>query len=78
MFHSFHFNKSIIGLSRIIKVYEFERYMVPNGLKQDTRSVSLSAYLTEGSGKTRKEIKETAHTLDGYIECEPMRAYTWI
>ncbi len=36
--------------------------------------VSLSVYPTEGSGKTCKEIKETAHTLGGYTECEPMMA----
>jgi len=34
--------------------------------------VSLSVYPTEGSGKTCKEIKETAHTLGGHIGCEPM------
>jgi len=36
--------------------------------------VSLSVYPTEGSGKTCKEIKETAHTLGGYTGCEPMMA----
>ena len=32
------------------------------------------SYLTEGSGKTCKEIKETAHTLGGYLGCEPIMA----
>jgi len=36
--------------------------------------VSLSVYPAEGSGKTRKKITETAHTLGGYIGCEPMIA----
>jgi len=36
--------------------------------------VSLSVYPTEGSGKTRKKIIETAHTLGGYIGCEPIMA----
>jgi len=36
--------------------------------------VSLSVYPTEGSGKTCKEIKETAHTLGGYIRCRPRMA----
>jgi len=36
--------------------------------------VSLSVYPTEGSGKTCKEIKETAHTLGGYIGCKPTMA----
>lgn len=36
--------------------------------------VSLSVYPTEGSGKTCKEIKETAHTLGGHIGREPMMA----
>lgn len=34
--------------------------------------MSLSVYPTEGSGKTCTKIKETAHTLGGYIRCEPM------
>jgi len=36
--------------------------------------VSLSVYPTEGSGKTCTKIKETAHTLGGYIGCEPRMA----
>jgi len=36
--------------------------------------VSLSVYPTEGSGKTCKKIIETAHTLGGYIGCEPIMA----
>ena len=36
--------------------------------------VSLSVYPTEGSGKTCTKIKETAHTLGGYIGCEPIMA----
>ena len=39
-----------------------------------TEGVSLSVYPTEGSGKTCTKIKETAHTLGGYIGCEPMMA----
>ena len=39
-----------------------------------TEGVSLSVYPAEGSGKTRKKITETAHTLGGYIGCEPMIA----
>ena len=39
-----------------------------------TGGVSLSVYPTEGSGKTCTKIKETAHTLGGYIGCEPMTA----
>ena len=30
------------------------------------------SYPTEGSGKTCKEIKETAHTLGGYLGHEPI------
>jgi hypothetical protein len=36
--------------------------------------MSLSVYPTEGSGKTSKEIKETAHTLGGYTGSEPLKA----
>jgi len=36
--------------------------------------VSLSVYPTEGSGKTCTKIKETAHTLGGYIGCKPTMA----
>ena len=36
--------------------------------------MSLSVYPTEGSGKTCTKIKETAHTLGGYIGCEPRMA----
>ena len=36
--------------------------------------MSLSVYPTEGSGKTCTKIKETAHTLGGYTECEPLKA----
>ena len=39
-----------------------------------TEGVSLSVYPTEGSGKTCTKIKETAHTLGGYIGREPMMA----
>lgn len=43
-------------------------------MMKQMEGVSLSVYPTEGSGKTCKEIKETAHTLGGYIGREPMMA----
>jgi len=42
--------------------------------KEKEGGVSLSVYPTEGSGKTCTKIKETAHTLGGYIGCEPILA----
>ncbi|MBP3573753.1 MAG: hypothetical protein J6J71_04005 [Prevotella sp.] len=41
-------------------------------MMKQIEGVSLSVYPTEGSGKTCTKIKETAHTLGGYIGCEPM------
>ena len=43
-------------------------------MMKQMEGVSLSVYPTEGSGKTRTKIKETAHTLGGYTGCEPMMA----